>query len=348
MSVTLLVVNYHSARLARAAIESARAATNESLEVVVVDNSVSPEEATALRQIDIDHLIISETNLGYGAGVNRSLGGCSGETIIVSNPDVVFASSSIDRLLEPMESERVALTGPAFYWDREMQWHLPPPEAMTFREQLGRNLARRLRWLAPGRRGRLLDRRLEVWREVSPRPVKVLSGAVMAFRAADLRRFRFDERYPLYFEEVDLMRRLGAAGRDIVYAPQSRVHHLWAHSSSQNPDSASLFDLSRRRYQQRWFGRLGDAVLQATSSRSEARCVAEELTEPYLELSENGEFLVELADDRDFVMAAGRFTSGGRVDIPLETLRRSPLDRFCCRVVDLTNLETLKSWTIKT
>lgn len=347
MRITLLVVNYHSAGLTGAAIESARSATREPLEVVVLDNSTSVDEAERLRQLDVDRLIISEANLGYGAGANRGLDECSGETIIVSNPDVLFSHESIDTMVAPLADDRVALTGPAFFWDRGTEWQLPPPETMTFTEQLTRNLARRSRTLAALRGRRLLRRRIGFWRATSPKPARVLSGAVMAFRASDLRRFRFDQQYPLYFEEVDLMRRLQQAGRQILYVPGSRVHHVWAQSSGRNADSAFLFELSSRRYQKRWFGRAGDAVLQWTRARSTYPCEGHELTEPYLDLPERGLFLAEIADSHEFVMAAGRFSTGGRVHLPLEALRLAPLDILCCRVIDLQSGKTIQSWTVR-
>ncbi|MBW3670751.1 MAG: hypothetical protein KY432_03670, partial [Acidobacteria bacterium] len=191
-----------------------------------------------------------------------------------------------------------------------------------------------------------LRRRIEFWRASSPTPARVLSGAVMAFRASDLRRFRFDQRYPLYFEEVDVMKRLRKVGRQILYVPGSRVHHVWAQSSGRNADSASLFELSRRKFQKRWFGRIGDAVLQWTHARSTAQCEGPELAEPYLDMPGKGSFLAEIADSREFVMAAGRFSTGGRVHLPLEALRLAPLDTLCCRVIDLQSRGIVQSWTV--
>lgn len=346
MTATLLLVNYHSSHLVAAAIESARAATERPLEIVVVDNSVSHDEETRLRQLRIDNVIVSRTNLGYGAGVNAALGDCTGDRIIVANPDVTFAEESLDLLLQPLEDARVALTGPAFFWDTQMRWHLPPPETMTFREQLSRNLSPRFESIRTARQKRLLERRIDVWRARSPRPASVLSGAVMAFRAKDLRRYQFDERYPLYFEEVDLMRRLGRAGHLIVYVPEAHVHHAWAQSSALNSDSQMLFDVSKRRYQQKWFGRIGELLLQQTSVPASPGCDGSELEQPYVEVPE-GEFLVEVGDGREFTMAAGRFSSGGRVELPLEAMRRSPLDLFCCRIVDLGTRATVASWTVR-
>ncbi len=169
----------------------------------------------------------------------------------------------------------------------------------------------------------------------------------MAFRADDLRRFRFDERYPLYFEEVDLMRRLQRAGREMIHVPAARVRHAWGRSAAKNPESGSMFELSRRRFQRRWFGRLGEAALRWSAPGTAPQCEAPELSGRIITLPTAGEYLIELADDRDFVMAAGRFASGGSVELPLELLRSSPLGELCCRVTDLNTRKTLQQWTLR-
>lgn len=346
MSATLLVVNFHSADLTKAAIESARSASSDALEVVVIDNSVSVDEAGRLGELDIDRLMIAESNFGYGAGVNRALDSCSGDFIIVSNPDVVFGTTAVDRLLEPFADERTAVTGPSFFWDEAMTWHLPPPETMEFREQVARNLGGVFPRLARRRDRDLLERRLDLWRATSSSDVRVLSGAVMAFRSDELKSFRFDERYRLYFEEVDLMRRLRKAGRRLRYVPGARVRHLWAQSSARNPRSAALFESSRRMFQRRWYGAVGDSVVTMTRGRFESGCAAPELTHPLLSLPDDGDYLIELADSREFVMAAGIFAHGGKIDLPLEAMRLSPLEVFCGRVVDLPSRSIIQMWSI--
>ena len=123
--ISLLVVNYHSAALAVEAIRSARAASaSPSLQVVVVDNSEDPREAEALRRI-ADRVIVPDRNRGYAGGINAGRPACEGDVIIVANPDVVFSPGSIDRLVEPLEG-RVAVTGPALFWDDAHEWFLPP------------------------------------------------------------------------------------------------------------------------------------------------------------------------------------------------------------------------------
>ena len=96
--ISLLLINYRASSLAINAIRSAREATKEKLEVVVVDNSCDPAETDALKA-HASTLIASERNLGYAGGINRGRPACHGDVIVVANPDVVFEQP-------PIEAER--------------------------------------------------------------------------------------------------------------------------------------------------------------------------------------------------------------------------------------------------
>src|SRR5882724_5631981 len=123
---SLLIVNYRSAPLALDAIRTARAASSQPLQVVVVDNSVDPSEVELLHR-DADVVIASPRNLGYAGGINLGRRACDGEVVIVSNPDVRFGEMAIDRLVEV----DAAVAGPALFWDDRHEWMLPPAELHT-------------------------------------------------------------------------------------------------------------------------------------------------------------------------------------------------------------------------
>src|ERR1700756_3363751 len=109
--LSLLLVNYRSAPLAIEGSRTARAATDQQLQVVVVDNSCDAREAEALRP-HADVLIVSSTNRGYAGAINDGRAACDGEVLIVCNPDVAFGDGSIDALAGAIGGD-VAAAGPA-------------------------------------------------------------------------------------------------------------------------------------------------------------------------------------------------------------------------------------------
>ncbi|HEX2059849.1 MAG TPA: glycosyltransferase [Thermoanaerobaculia bacterium] len=251
--ISLLVVNYRAAALAREAVRTARAATSHQLQVVIVDNSCDAAEADALRD-RADAVIVSETNLGYAGAINRGRRACTGETIIVANPDVAFARDSIDLLHDALRDASVA--GPALFWDEAHTWMLPPGDLMTGAQKLDEVLASRSRaWFEQRDRRRFLQR-VAFWSRTTTTEVRMLSGAVMAIRANDFDTLGgFDERFPLYFEETDFLRRVSAARRRIVYVPQARCRHMYNQSASQiAEEAAARYAQSELRYLEKWLG----------------------------------------------------------------------------------------------
>jgi len=249
---TLIVVNYRSAALCRHAVASARAASSEPLEVVVVDNSCDRVEAELLASVGADTLLVANENLGYARGVNEGMRAASGSKIVVSNPDVVFGARCIDLLCEQLAG-RVALTGPRFSWDEAGEWLLPPTDVLTARSKFSAIAAKRSASYAARRSRRRFFQRLEFWRASEPRRAAAVSGAVMAIDRSALERVGgFDGRYRLYYEEIDLMRSLARMRYEILHVPAARCHHLYDQSAASSPEHQRKFAESEAYYMAKW------------------------------------------------------------------------------------------------
>lgn len=252
--ISLLVVNFRSAALAADAVRTARAASSSPLQVVIVDNSCDAREAEALRGTG-DVLIVSKSNRGYAGAINDGRRACDGGVIVISNPDVVFAPRAIDLLAAALD-ERSAAAGPALFWDDAHRWHLPPGDLLTARTKIDQILAgRSARWRAQ-RDERRFRARVAFWSLRETTPVRTLSGAVMAVRARDFDETGgFDERFPLYFEETDFLRRLAGRRRRIVYVPEARCRHIYNQSAAQTAGAAaSRYAESEWKYLEKWNG----------------------------------------------------------------------------------------------
>jgi N-acetylglucosaminyl-diphospho-decaprenol L-rhamnosyltransferase len=310
-SRSLLVVNYRSATLSLQAIRSARAASLEPLQVVVVDNSCDAAEADALRG-HADSLIVSDRNRGYAGAINLGRRSCEGELLIVSNPDVVFAPHAIDELA----GSGAAVAGPAFFWDDAHRWLLPPSDLHTGREKLDEVLASRSCAWRQQRDRRRFFARVAFWEHERPARVAALSGAVMAIRTSDFDALAgFDERFALYFEETDFLRRIAGIRRPIVYVPAAKCRHLYNQSAGQVADEAAArYAESELRYLEKWNGpfaaRLLKRLERAVSSEAPA---TGELVLPRVE-----DVVVEASPLATFDTAAGHFPRERTVSLPDE------------------------------
>jgi len=316
MSVSLLVVNYRSAALAAEAVRSARAATSGALQVVIVDNSVDANEAEALRAF-ADVVIASESNAGYAAAINRGRHACAGDVIVVSNPDVVFAPGSIDALV----AANAAVAGPALFWDDAHEWLLPPADLHTFRDRLDRVLATRWPVWQRRRDRRRFRQRVAFWSLRDTTRVDALSGAVMAIRAAAFDAAGgFDERFRLYFEETDFLRRVRG---DIVYVPAARVRHLYNQSAAGSPEAAQLYAESERAYLRKWHG----VILECGGKAPAFEPLSAAPMPP-------NSIVVEASPLADFETAAGHFPQSNDYELPTEVLASYRGEALYLRVVD--------------
>lgn len=321
--ISLLIVNYRSAPLAIEAIRTARAATTQPLQVVVVDNS---SEADALRP-HADVVIESKTNRGYAGGINDGRAHCTGGIIIAANPDVLFAEGSIDALADALKDAAVA--GPALFWDDAHRWLLPPSDLHTAWQKIDEVLASRSAAWMHARDRRRFRHRVAFWSLTQTTAVPALSGAVLAFLADAP---PFDERFALYFEETDFLRSIG--GR-IVYVPAARVRHLYNQSAGQvSSEAAERYAQSELRYFEKWNG----PFLARLLKKLERPPLAFELGEPVVR---DGDLVLEASPLANFATAAGCFDCA---DLPPDVLQSWRGDTIYLRAVERSTGRVAAAW----
>jgi len=327
-SISLLVVNYHSANLAADAIRTARASSSTPLQVIVVDNSCQASEAESLRPV-ADVVIAAPRNLGYAGGINAGRRACDGDVIVVSNPDVRFGDHAIDRLVDT----DAAVAGPALFWDDAYQWFLPPADLHSRREVIDRVIASRSQAWARSRDRRRVLARIAFWSLDRPTRVRALSGAVMAIRTSAFDGAGgFDERFPLYFEENDFLRRVRG---EVLYVPAARCRHLYNQSAAGSDEAAALYAKSEMLYLRKWGGAFAKRF-EKRRSDSPIRTIA---NQP--EVSDDN-VVIEASPLASFETAAGHF--GPDEDISNDIWNAYRGDVLYLRAVDRRSGRVLRSW----
>jgi GT2 family glycosyltransferase len=338
--ISLLIVNYRSARLAADAVRTARAAASEALQVVVVDNSLDPAEAEALRP-HAEQLIISTSNRGYAGGINDGRAQCQGDVVIVANPDVTFAPGSLDELTLAVR-EGAAVAGPAFFWDDRYEWKLPPGDAHGGWSRLDEVLSSRSPRWATERDRRRFRQRVAFWSLDRPTSVRALSGAILAIESKVLDEIGgFDERFPLYFEENDFLRQVEQRRRRIEYRPGARCRHLYNQSAAGSEAAGAAYETSRRRYFEKWNGPFVAGLLDrmGRSSRMPERVFGREPID-----LDRLDVVVEASPLPDFATAAGHFPTQRRVQVPRDVWDCYRGDVLYLRVVDRESSQVLATY----
>jgi hypothetical protein len=193
------------------------------LEVIVVDNA-SPDGTAALvrERFPGVRLLALERNAGFGVAANAGARVATGDLLFFLNPDTEVSQGALPRIALALESHPDAAAFGFRQVDAEGQLQLSLGRTRGFATELARRNVQRRPDRGSPRLAAALDKLLS-----SPLPVPWVSGATLLLRRADFERIGgFDERFFLYFEDIDLCLRLRARGGRIYYDPTvTLVHH---------------------------------------------------------------------------------------------------------------------------
>lgn len=346
---SLLIVNYRSASLTAEAIRSARASSSVPLQVVVVDNSVDEGELSLLRDVGFDELIRAPENRGYAGGINLGLVACQSDQLIIANPDVVFGDQCID-LLFAQTDNGAAISGPAFFWDKEHRWFLPPADRPSWGGKFDELIAARSSRWAQRRGRRRFARRIAFWSLERPTRVDALSGAVMCTRKSWIEKMGgFDERYKLYFEEIDLMTRGQAAGHSMIYVPEAHCRHLYNQSAALAPGTDERYAESEIEYYRKWVGQSSLMLMRVMGGALPAPDV------PFVPLGDGRvpmdlpprDLVVEASPLSSFDSAAGCFPFDPEVEFPRSIRASYRGNELFIRVVRRSDGEVLRRFVLR-
>ena len=170
-------------------------------------------------------------NLGFGAANNLALEAAQGRYPVLLNSDAFFHAGALRLAIEHMDAHPEAGIGGARQVGRDGSWQ---PSARSFHSIWGdlvvlTGLASRFP------RSRIFGAPDRTWASPDePAETDWLPGSFLILRReALLKTGLFDPAFFLYYEEVDLCRRMKAAGFRVLYWPEIVVTHIGGESSRQ-------------------------------------------------------------------------------------------------------------------
>ena len=232
MMLSIIVVNYNNAAFILSCLASIKKCLDEiDYEVIVVDNHSTDDGRRLIREKFSDlSLIANVENLGFARAANQGFREAKGKYFLILNPDVQLLPGAIDKMVYFLEGHpAIGLLLPKLVNpDGSLQF-----SCRTFydfstlffrRTPLGK--------IFPNHKI-IRNHLMMEWDHREPREVDWGLGACMCVRKAALGgQDIFDERFFLYFEDVDLCFRLKKDGWKVVYYPEAvMIHSHLRHSA---------------------------------------------------------------------------------------------------------------------
>lgn len=232
--VSVVVVNYRVPDLAADAIRSVLTSPENQVvdRIVVVDNDEESRVEAAFGELAADprlRVLKTGRNEGFARACNLGVRETGGGFILLLNPDIVLLPGALQRSWDFLRS-----AGGADYAvcgvrnvdadGKTALAHAPLPSLVGEWRRLSHFNARR------GRKGETRSPDDEAVLDVE----QVIGSFFLVRRADWVREGGFDERFFLYYEEVDLSERLRRAGRKSALLAGAEVMHRGRQSSRQS------------------------------------------------------------------------------------------------------------------
>lgn len=205
--VSIIILNYNGKNYLAECLTSVLSQTNDSCEVILVDNaSTDGSVAFVEERFPQTRIIRNKENLGYAGGNNRGVEESHGLLIILLNNDTRVESGWLEELKKAVEPENVAIASSLIRTEGVPDRYYEKNGTINF---VGMNIMR------------AFDQ---------PTDIFYCSGASLIYKK-EILGIPFDSDYFAYAEDVYVSLRARFLGYEVKHTNASRVHHYGSATS---------------------------------------------------------------------------------------------------------------------
>ncbi|MER7167437.1 glycosyltransferase family 2 protein [Micromonospora sp. NPDC000207] len=223
-TLSILLTSWNTREQTRLCLESLAETVDPDLdyEVVAVDNASRDGSAEMLADWPRVQLIRNDRNRGFAAAVNQAYRRSRGELVLLLNSDIHFHPGALSRMLGFLRDNPDAAGVSPLYLNPDGSFQQHYVQLPSFPATLA--LVTVLRRV-PGFRQALHT--FQMRGQDFSRPRRLASGSCMMLRRKVLEPDDvFDERFPVYWNDALLARRLDEAGHQVWMIPDAAVSHV--------------------------------------------------------------------------------------------------------------------------
>jgi len=229
MKLSVIIVTWNSAADIEACIDSINFGSE--FEVIVVENASSDATRDKLSRYHHLKLVENRDNYGYARANNQGIRLATGEYVLLLNPDTRVELGALDTLAQYLDAHpRVGTVAP----------RLVNPDGTTQFSIRSFPTASSILWELTGLaclfpRSRVFGRwKMKYFDYDRTAEVEQPMASCLMIRRTVLELLGgMDEQFPIFFNDVDLSKRMADAGWKTAYLPDARVFHRHGGSTRQ-------------------------------------------------------------------------------------------------------------------
>jgi len=248
--ISFIVINYRSRHLLPECLASLSRGCRTPREVIIVNNDHNPLPRQLFGDAAAIRIIENGRNRGFGAASNRGAASARGAFLCFFNPDARIVGKNFSSILSFFEKDATLglVGGRLVQKNGAVQPWSAGEEVTPWNIIWNKATSRHMRM---------------PWHSEKNRSVAWISGAAMVIRKEIFDALGgFDERFFLYFEDVDLCRRARDLGKKILYVPSVRIIHHGGGSVKSRAAQKRHYDASQALYFDKHYGMVTTFLLR--------------------------------------------------------------------------------------
>lgn len=227
--VSIIIVTWNSEDEILECVNSIIGNTEDlNYEVIIIDNKSTDKTAEILKsnyeeKSDFIKLIFNETNTGYTKANNQGIETASGKNILLLNPDTKITDDSIRKLNQKLNEnkKRGGIAPQLLNEDLSIQ-----KSCRTFPRYFDMFCEMSLLSKIFPDSELLSNWKMNYFSHNEERVVEQPMAAALMIKKSIVDEIKnFDERYSMFFNDVDLCRKIKNAGYNILFYPDAKIIH---------------------------------------------------------------------------------------------------------------------------
>ncbi|MFH0969722.1 MAG: glycosyltransferase family 2 protein [Patescibacteria group bacterium] len=206
--ISFIIVNYNSKKFLGNCISSIRRNTiSFPYEIIIVNNDSTALDFPETKIINLNN------NLGFGTGCNAGAKIAQGEILCFLNPDTEILDN-IKKILEYFNiNNKLGIIGPKLITQENKTQHWCAGYEPSLLDLIKNNLG--------------LYGSKKIWESERAIEADWISGACLFIKKDIFQKIGgFDKKFFMYYEDVDLCKRVREKGYKVIYFPEFKVKHL--------------------------------------------------------------------------------------------------------------------------
>jgi GT2 family glycosyltransferase len=234
MDISVIIPNYKSELFLVDCIKSIQASfSSVSFEIIVINNDIIP--ITKILSFDNIRIVDTKENMGFARACNAGAKIAGGDILFFLNPDTKIISGDIHALIKTINTSSVGVVSPQLLTSSGVIQPWSAGYEITLLEIISNNIG--------------IIKSSNLWKKNTKHKPDWISGAAMLIKKDLFNKINgFDENFFMYFEDVDICKRVKDASLDIVISPLFQVLHFGGQSSSGTKQQKKFYYTSQDYY----------------------------------------------------------------------------------------------------